>query len=146
MKNQILIIALSFFAFIPYTSLKAQTTEINTIETSIKKDGKYALLVRNVQHLKAAIITGKELKTKYPDIQFEIVACGELVKSIAETTDLQNLIHESLEKEVKVLVCGLSIRQLNIDATAIPKTIPLTENGLIYIFGLQENGFKTITL
>lgn len=146
MKKHILIIATVLFGISTTSVLYAQTATIRAIENSIKPDGKYALLVRNVQHLKAAISTGRAMKTNDPNLQIEIVACGELVKSIAETSELKNLIHQSLEDEVKVLVCGLSIKQLKIDATKIPKTIPVTENGLIYIFGLQENGFKTITL
>ncbi|AEA45000.1 hypothetical protein [Fluviicola taffensis] len=127
---------------------KAQTSlEISKTEQSIKKNGKYAMLVMKAQHLKAAIITGKEFKAKSPNIDFQVVICGELVKEISADSLLQALVLEAIQnKEVKFLFCGLSISQLKIDKNTLPKEVPITDNGLIYLFGLQEHGYKTIIL
>jgi putative oxidoreductase len=40
----------------------------------------------------------------------------------------------------------MSVRQLNVDPAALPPEAPTTENGLTYLFGLQEQGFETIAL
>ncbi|CAM3505332.1 hypothetical protein FSS13T_10060 [Flavobacterium saliperosum S13] len=129
-------------------NLNAQTTEnIQKTEQVIHKKGKYALLVMKVQHLKAAIQTGIEFKTKSRKIDFQIVSCGELAKEISLDKALQNLIHNAVNQHgLKILVCGLSITQFKVDKTLLPEETHLTENGLIYMFGLQEQEYKTVIL
>lgn len=141
----ILILALSLFTT---SNGNAQTVEsIQKTENSINKRGKYALLVMKPQHLKAAIQTGIEFKTKSKKIKFQIIICGELVKEVSQNPDLQNQIKEVVNKhQLKILICGLSIKQFKVDKKLLPKETPITENGLIYTFGLQENGYKTIVL
>lgn len=129
------------------TTLFAQAdTDVTKIENSIKKNGKYALLVQKTNHLKAAIKTGENFKAQSAKIQFQIVVCGELVKEISNDESLKTLISEANSKGIKILACGLSIKQFQVDTTLLPTVMPITENGLIYMFGLQENGFVTIEL
>lgn len=141
----ILFIALMIFGA---GNLNAQTSEeIQKTEQSIRKNGKYALLVMKAPHLKAAVKTGIEFKTKSRKIDFQIVACGALVKEIAYDKELQSLIKNAVTRQgLKILVCGLSIEQFKVDKTLLPKETPVTENGLIYMFGLQENGYNSIIL
>lgn len=141
----ILMLALMTFGA---TKLNAQTAEnIQKTEQSIRKNGKYALLVMKAQHLKAAIQTGIEFKSKSQKIDFQIITCGELVKEISLDGELQNLIKNAVTQNgLKILVCGLSIKQFKVDKTLLPNETPTTENGLIYMFGLQEQGYKTVIL
>ena len=129
-------------------NLNAQTAEnIQKTEQSIRKNGKYALLVMKVQHLKVAIQTGIELKAKSKKIDFQIVTCGELVKEISIDEELQTLIKNAVNQHgLKILVCGLSIKQFEIDKILLPKETPATENGLLYMLGLQEQNYKTVIL
>lgn len=129
-------------------NLNAQTVEsIQKTEQSIRKNGKYALLVMKAQHLKAAIQTGIELKTQNPGIDFQILSCGELVKEISLDQELQSLVKKAVNQHgLKILVCGLSITQFKVDKSLLPIETPTTENGLIYMFGLQEQGYMTIIL
>lgn len=144
MKINIFIIGL----LLSVTSLRAQTAaDIQKTEQAIQQDGKYALLVMKVQHLKAAILTGEDFKKRSPETDFQIVACGELVKQIAEDDALKKLVKEAVSTNgIKILVCGLSLQQFSVDAALLPAETPVTQNGLIYMFGLQESGYKTITL
>jgi len=141
----ILMFALTIFGA---ENLSAQTAEsIQKTEQSIRKKGKYALLVMKVQHLKAAIQSGIELKSKNKKIDFQILTCGELVKEISIDEELQNLIRNAVNQDgLKILVCGLSIKQFKVEKSLLPKETPATENGLIYMFGLQEQGYKTVIL
>lgn len=141
----ILFIALSILGA---NAASAQTAEdIRRTEQSIQKRGKYALLVMKAQHLKAAILTGFELKSKNAEIDFQIVACGELVKQISTDKTLKDIAQEAVNKNgLKILVCGLSIQQFEVDKTLLPEETPVTDNGLIYLFGLQEQGYKTVIL
>ncbi|WP_162340838.1 DsrE family protein [Cyclobacterium salsum] len=120
---------------------------IKQTEQAVRKDGKYAMLVQKAQHLKAGIKTGIVFKSENEEIDFQIVACGMLVKEISEDAELQKLIQNTVSDHgLKILVCGLSIQQFGIDKTLLPDETPITENGLIYMFGLQELGYKSITL
>lgn len=129
-------------------NLSAQTaTSVKETELSIRKKGKYALLVMKAQHLKVAIQTGIELKNKSGKIDFQILSCGELVKDISQSEELQNLIKTAVQEHgLQILICGLSIDQFKVDKTLLPKESLITKNGLIYILGLQEQGYKTIIL
>lgn len=121
--------------------------QIDTTEQSIRADGKYAVLVSTAQHLDAAITTGRSLRARSQAIQFQIVACGQVVKEIATNSDVSNAVRQAVNIDgLAIVVCGLSVRQLNVDPAALPREAPLTENGLTYLFGLQEQGFKTIAL
>ena len=129
-------------------NLNAQTAEsIQKTEQSIRKNGKYALLVMKALHLKTAINTGIEFKANSKKIDFQIIVCGELVKEISQDTALQSLIKNAVTQHgLKVLACGLSIEQLKVDKSLLPNEIKVTRNGLIYMFGLQEKNYKSIVL
>ncbi|ADY51166.1 secreted protein [Pseudopedobacter saltans DSM 12145] len=130
------------------TNSNAQNSpSIQQIENSLRKNGKYAMLVMKTQHLIAGIKTGKVLKSKSRKIDFQILVCGELVKEISVNKDLQKQIIDAVNiNQIKILVCGLSIQQFGVDELLLPKEMLRTENGLIYMFGLQEQGFKTLIL
>lgn len=136
------------FVIIGTTKVSSQTKEeITEIEQSIQKNGKYALLVMKAQHLKAAIQTGNELKDKSSKIDFQILVCGELVKEISTDIILQNFIKVAInENSLKIVICGLSIEQFKVDQALLPTEIPITKNGFVYMFGLQENGYQSIIL
>lgn len=129
-------------------NLQAQTAEsIQKTEQSIRKNGKYALIVMKALHLKTAVNTGIEFKAKSEKIDFQIIVCGELVKEISQDAALQSLIKNAVTQHgLKVLVCGLSVEQLKVDKTLLPNEIKITRNGLIYMFGLQEKKYKSIVL
>lgn len=129
-------------------NLQAQTSEsIQKTEQSIRKNGKYALIVMKALHLKTAVNTGIEFKAKNEKIDFQIIVCGELVKEISQDAALQSIIKNAVTQHgLKVLVCGLSVEQLKVDKTLLPNEIKITRNGLIYMFGLQEKNYKSIVL
>jgi len=129
-------------------NMNAQTVEsVQKTEQSIRKNGKYAIMVMKAQHLKTAINTGIELKANSKKIDFQIIACGELVKEISQDAALQSIIKDAVTQHgLKVLVCGLSVEQFKVDKTLLPKEVSVTKNGLIYMLGLQEKRYKSIVL
>jgi putative oxidoreductase len=138
--------AFSLLIFLPLL-VSAQTDfNVQQVEASIKSTGKYAVLVNTVQHFKAAVITGKELKSKHESIEFHVVLCGSVVKELSEKTELKQLFIDASKQDLTLLVCGMTLRNLKISADTLPKDATITDNGLIYTFGLQELGFRVITL
>lgn len=146
MKTMIIL----FFALMTLGAgnLNAQKAEsVQKTEQSIRKNGKYAIMVMKALHLKTAINTGIEFKASSEKIDFQIIVCGELVKEISQDAALQSVIKNAVAQHgIKVLFCGLSIEQLKVDKTLLPKEISVTKNGLIYMFGLQEKNYKSIVL
>lgn len=128
--------------------IKAQTLPtVQKVENSLRKNGKYAMMVMNVQHFKAAMITGNAFYKKSPKVKFQIIACGNLVKEIAENPELKKEVAKAAQiPGHQVVICGLSIRQLNVDSAKLPKEAVITDNALLYSFGLQEMGYKMLIL
>lgn len=128
--------------------LNAQTrSEITKTETAFPANGKYAMLVMKKQHLVTALQTGIELKHQHPGIDFQVLACGELVRETVLDAELQSKIKKAVNVHgLKVLACGLSVRQFSVDEKLLPEQMPVTANGLLYMLGLQEQGYKTLEL
>lgn len=147
MKSRIITVIIAVWSLTSLNSQAQSAAEIRKTEQAINRSGKYGLLVMKVPQLKAAIRTGIELKSKSDKIDFQILTCGGLVKEIAQDQALQELVTDAVNnKGLKILVCGLSVQQFKVDKSLLPKAAALTENGLIYMLGLQEQGYKTITL
>ena len=146
MKKQIIIIALFLLGITLFNDVKAQNLTTSQVENAIKKDGKYALLVQNSKHFMVSVMTGEEYKTKNTGIQFEIVLIGEVVKDLAEKEDLKPFIEKAGKAGIKIVVCEFAMEKLGVKKSQYQPSIRTTPNGFTYLFGLQELGFKTITL
>ena len=146
MKKQIIIIALFLLGITFFNDVKAQSLTTSQVENAIKKDGKYAILVQNSKHFMVSVMTGEEYKTKNTGIQFEIVLIGEVVKDLAEKEDLKPFIEKAQKTDVKIVVCEFAMEKLGVKKSQYHSSILTTPNGFTYLFGLQESGFKTITL
>lgn len=146
MKKQIIIISLFLLGITLFNDVKAQNLTTSQVENAIKKDGKYALLVQNSKHFMVSVMTGEEYKTKNTGIQFEIVLIGEVVKDLAEKEDLKPFIEKAQKTGVKIVVCEFAMEKLGVKKSQYQPSILTTPNGFTYLFGLQELGFKTITL
>lgn len=146
MKKYILIITLIILGSTSFSTLSAQTFNANRPELSIKKDGKYALLVRTAQHLKVSIMTGEELKKISPDIQFEIILIGDVLKDLANDASLKPIIENSEKLGIKIVACEYAMKMFEVEKEQLHSHIATTPNAFTYIFALQENGFKMITL
>ena len=146
MKKQIIIIALFLLGITFFNDVKAQSLTTSQVENAIKKDGKYAILVQNSMHFMVSVMTGEEYKTKNTGIQFEIVLIGEVVKDLAENPELKPFIEKAQKAGVKIVVCEFAMEKLGVKKSQYQPSILTTPNGFTYLFGLQELGFKTITL
>lgn len=146
MKKQIIIIALFLLGITLFNDVKAQNLTTSQVVNAIKKDGKYAILVQNSMHFMVSVMTGEEYKAKSPKIEFEIVLIGEVVKDLAENPELKPFIEKAQKAGVKIVVCEFAMEKLGVKKSQYQPSIRTTPNGFTYLFGLQELGFKTITL
>lgn len=124
-----------------------QTTEaIDKIEKSIKADGKYAILAGNYKHFEGSVRTGLRMRIGNPNLQFQIVLIGMVVKEITTDKLLLALVEDCKTAGIQIVICQNAMKALGITKSDLHPYLETTSSGFIYMFGLQENGFKVITL
>lgn len=146
MKNQFLMILFVFVGSVFYIPVAAQSLSVAAVENSIKKDGKYAILVSNARYFQAAVMTGEGLKANNPKIDFEVVLIGPVVKDLAKDESLNSFIETSEKVGIRIAVCEAAMNHFEVKKSDYHSSIKTTPDGFVYLFGLQENGFKAITL
>lgn len=146
MKNQTLITILFILTVFVPVKIYAQHSATQSIENAIKKKGKYAILVQNEPHFMASVMTGEQYKAKSKSIQFEIILIGPIVKDLAEKEALKPFIEKAKNSGIKIVVCEFAMEKLGVKKSQYQSSVLTTPNGFTYIFGLQELGFKSITL
>lgn len=146
MKKHLVIIALFLVASTTFSTVNAQQMSVQQIENSIKKKGKYAILVQNSKHFMASVNTGERYKATSEKIRFEIVLIGEVVKDLAEKDELKPFVEKAEKSGIRIVVCEFAMDKLGVKKSDYHPSILTTPNGFTYLFGLQENGFKTIQL
>lgn len=146
MKKHLVIIALFLVALTTFSTVNAQQMSVQQIENSTKKKGKYAILVQNSKHFMASVNTGERYKATSEKIRFEIVLIGEVVKDLAEKDELKPFVEKAEKSGVRIVVCEFAMDKLGVKKSDYHPSILTTPNGFTYLFGLQENGFKTIQL
>lgn len=125
----------------------AQSTDaIDRIEKSIKSDGKYAILAGNYKHFEGSVRTGLRMRKGNPDLQFQIVMIGMVVKEITTDEHLLALVEDCKTAGIEIVICENAMKALKVTKADLHPYIETTSSGFLYMFGLQENGFKVVTL
>lgn len=110
---------------------------------------KYALLVRNSEHMGAALKTASQMVESGTHYEaFEVVICGKEVMKLAnkENKQLSGMLQQAQDLKVSFSVCGMSLNKFNISPEELPDQFEVVNNGLIRIFELQENCYYTLEL
>lgn len=118
-------------------------------QTTYNKEQKnYFVLTRNVPQLKAIILAADALATDDGEKfgEFHVVICGQTVSDLTNLETMQPYLDMAKNKNIKLLACGFSLKKFGVDATKLPKEMGVVENGILYGFNLQKDGFLSITL
>ncbi|MEK6481888.1 DsrE family protein [Catalinimonas sp. 4WD22] len=145
-KNKIQVIIAVLFILGLTLNASAQTTSEQGENTGKKK---YALLVRNTEHMGAALKTASQMRESGSNYEaFEVVVCGKVVSELIdkENETIPDMLKQAGELNVRFSVCGMSMNKFNISPGLLPEQFEVVNNGLIRIFELQENGYYTIEL
>ncbi len=142
LKRILPVVLLSLFIA---TNINSQPEEPQSNERFQATEGQdYAMLIRSMNHLNAAIKTVQMLEDDARAVdQFEVVICGKIV---AELSDNVNLIERATASGITLSVCGMSLKKFSIDKDELPRGVSIVPNGLIRMFDLQEKGYKTVAL
>ena len=128
------------------TAMAQSSSAIAQVEESIKANGKYAILAGNYKHLEGAVRTGLRMRAEKPGIVFQIVLIGPVVKEISVEKHLIELVEDCARADIKIVLCQNAMKALGVDKADLHPYLETTSSGFLYIFGLQENDFKVLTL
>lgn len=138
MKNILLsAIALTIILFFTATT-RAQETKKNN----------YVVLTKKIPQLQPILLTAETLKKEDGNAfgDFQVIICGKTVNQLSNKELMDKFIKKAKTINVKIVVCGLSLKKFKIDKSIVPKSIEIVKNGLLYDFRLQEKGYLSIEL
>jgi len=138
MKNILLsAIALTIVLFFTATT-RAQETKKNN----------YVVLTKKIPQLQPILLTAETLKKEDDNAfgDFQVIICGKTVNQLSNKELMDKFIEKAKTINVKIVVCGLSLKKFKIDKSIVPKSIEVVKNGLLYDFRLQEKGYLSIEL
>lgn len=109
---------------------------------------KYAVLISQPNHLKAAVNTAQTItrESKYNRESFVIMACGKSVEAFKKGGGMAAEIEKGRAAGVTYMLCGVSLQQFKIFPTDLVDGVEITPNGLTYMFDLQQSGYTTVEL
>ena len=109
------------------------------------KSTKFAIMVGNVEHFKAAVFTADQLLKNGENFTIEVVAVGELVKDIADDTSLFEDINKAEALGLKLTVCEVAMASNKVSKNKLDKRMTTIRNGWIHMFELKDKGYNTLS-
>ena len=123
---------------------------LGTIEAQEFKSEKhnYVVLSKNIKQLNPILLTANALAEEDgTDFgEFFVIICGKTVQDIPNNEDLEYILKKAKTQNIRVFVCGISLKKFNIDSYKIHETMILIENGILYGLQLAKQGFITLTI
>ncbi|MDR6300893.1 DsrE family protein [Mesonia maritima] len=132
----------SLIIFCSFFSMNAQEN------LSHEKSTNYIVLTRKIPQLKPILITAEELKSENPSTfgKFEVVICGKTVKDLENPLAIESFLQQAEKLNVKIHACGFSLKKFKVDKTKLPAKLTIVENGILYNFKKQQEGYLSIEL
>lgn len=131
----VLVLALSIF------SAKAQ----NAVQ---HEKNNYVVLTKTIPQLRPIILTAEALAEedgeKFGD--FQVIICGKTVTELTDKEMMQKFIDEAQNSNVKIVICGISLKQFGVDQKDIPQQLEVVDNGILHNFQLQKKGYLSVEL
>ena len=79
-------------------------------------------------------------------MDFEIVVISAVAKDLATDESLKSFIEISEKVGIRIVVCESAMNHFGVKKSDYHPSIETTPDGFAYMFGLQESGYKTISL
>ncbi len=140
MKNLILSTILLVLT-LPIFSAEAQ----NTIH---HEKNNYVVLTSKIPQLKPIILTAEALAEedgeKFGD--FQVIICGKTVTDLTDKEMMQKFIDNAEKANVKIVICGFSMKKFGVDQKDLPQELEIVDNGILYNFQLQKKGYLSLGL
>ncbi len=106
------------------------------------------LLVREPQHLSAALKTAEEIRSDATVRagRIEIIVCGKASSSLQVGSNLEDALREAAGRGAVITACGMSLNQMNIDPATLLDIVQVVPNGLTRALQLQAEGYLSVEL
>lgn len=118
-------------------------------DTALHRTGHdVVLLVREPQHLSAALKTAKELRSDatLQTCRIEIIVCGKASSSLQAGSEMEAALREAAGEDVVITACGMSLKQTGIDPATLIDIVQVVPNGLTRALQLQAEGYLSVEL
>ena len=148
--NYVAVLALGLMIFLG--SCATGTTVAQSTATPGAKTNatgkKYAVLISQPNHLKAAVNTAETITkdSHYQRESFVVMACGKSVEAFVKGSNMAQEFEKGKTAGITYRVCGMSLKQFNIEASTLVEGVEVVPNGLTYMFDLQAEGYTTVEL
>lgn len=108
----------------------------------------YVVLTKKVPQLQPILITAEKLKEDQGDRfgEFIVVICGQEIGDITDPEKIDKFLLRAEELGVKLVACGFSLNKFKVSREAVPKSMEIVENGILYNFQLQQKGYFSLSL
>ncbi|MBK5208418.1 MAG: DsrE family protein [Flavobacteriaceae bacterium] len=140
MKNLFLITFLLVSALFASSGLAQNTMH--------HKKNNYVVLTKKIPQLNPIILTAKALAVedgnKFGD--FQVIICGKTVTDLTDKEMMQKFIDDAKKANVKIVICGISLKQFGVGPKDIPQELEVVGNGILHNFQLQKKGYLSIEL
>jgi len=136
---------LSTFAII-LTLFTASAQDQST--SAISQKNNYVVLTKKVPQLKPITLTAEALQAQDKENygEFQVIICGQTVKDLTDKDDMKPFLEAAQKANVKIVVCGFSMKKFGVKAEDLPKELEVVPNGILYDFELQKKGYLSIEL
>jgi intracellular sulfur oxidation DsrE/DsrF family protein len=108
----------------------------------------YVVLTKKVPQLQPIILTAKALAEEDGEYfgDFQVIICGKTVTDLRDGNEIKQFIEKAEAANVKIVVCGFSIKKFKVDKNDIPQELEIVDNGILHNFQLQKKGYMSIAL
>ena len=139
----------AFLAAASLSHAEVSTASAQTVKSHpVKYEGqstKFAVMVGDVLHFKAALLTADQLLAAGQKFTIEVVIVGELAKAIAEDRSLLEDINKAEKLGVKLKVCEVALTHFKVSKNKLDHRIATVRNGWIRMFELKDMGYNTLS-
>ncbi|NEW79717.1 MAG: sulfur reduction protein DsrE [Gelidibacter sp.] len=108
----------------------------------------YVVLTKAIPQLQPIILTAEALTEedgeKFGD--FQVIICGKTVTDLTDKEMMRKFIDKAEKANVKIVICGFSLKQFGVDQKNIPQELEVVDNGILHNFQLQKKGYLSIEL
>ena len=122
----------------------------NTQQTYSQENSKhnYVVLTKNTGQLKPILLAAKSLSEEDGANfgNFEIIVCGKDIGKLTDIETIQSHLAEAEKVGARIIACGFSLNKFNVDAEKLPTDMRIVENGILYNFELQKQGYLSLSL
>lgn len=119
-----------------------------TVQAQDAKTQNYVVLTKKLPQLTPILLTAEALKKEDGSDfgHFKVVICGKNIGEITTDKNMGDYINRAEAAGVELIACGFSLQKFKVEATEVPKKMTIVDNGILYNFQLQKQGYKSISL